>query len=50
MTFLRTALVALLLISPLLAQGKSPTASDSSAAVVSGGVAIYATPHQPDDV
>jgi copper(I)-binding protein len=43
MNFLRTALIGLLLISPLLAQGKTPSASDSSAAIVNGGVAIYAT-------
>jgi copper(I)-binding protein len=47
MTFLRTALVASLLISPLLAQGKTPSASDSSAAIVKDGVAIYATLSNP---
>ena len=40
--FLRTALIATLLISPLLAQGKSPTASESAAALVTNGVAVYA--------
>lgn len=45
--FLRTALIASLLISPLFAQGKTPTASDSSAAMVTGGVAIYATLTNP---
>lgn len=47
MTFLRTALIALWLISPLSAQGKSPTASDSSAAIVKDGVAVYATLNNP---
>lgn len=47
MMFLRTALIASLLISPLFAQGKTPTASDSSAALVNGGVAIYATLTNP---
>jgi periplasmic copper chaperone A len=47
MTFLRAALIASLLISPLLAQGKSPSASDTTAAVVSGGVAIYGTLNNP---
>jgi copper(I)-binding protein len=42
MTFLRTALVFALATLPLHAQGKNPEASDSSAAVVAGGVAIYA--------
>jgi copper(I)-binding protein len=47
MTFLRTALALALLLSPLYAQGKDPSASDASAAIVSGGVAIYATLSNP---
>lgn len=47
MMFLRTALIALLLISPLLAQGKSPSAADTSATLVSDGVAIYGTLSNP---
>ena len=42
MTFLRTALIFGLLNLTILAQGKSPDASDVSAAIVPGGVAIYA--------
>ena len=42
MTFLRTALVFGLLNLTVLAQGKNPDASDASAAIVPGGVAIYA--------
>ena len=42
MTFLRTALVFTLLNLPIHAQGKNPDASDVSAAIVPGGVAIYA--------
>ena len=42
MTFLRTALVFALLNLTVLAQGKNPDASDASAAIVPGGVAIYA--------
>lgn len=42
MTFLRTALVLTLLNLTILAQGKNPDASDASAAIVPGGVAIYA--------
>jgi copper(I)-binding protein len=42
MTFLRTAIVFTLLNLTLLAQGKNPDASDVSAAIVPGGVAIYA--------
>lgn len=42
MTFLRTALVFVLLNLTILAQGKNPDASDVSAAIVPGGVAIYA--------
>ena len=45
--FLRTALIATLLISPLSAQGKTPSASDSSAAIAKEGVAIYATLNNP---
>lgn len=47
MTFLRTALFSLLLILPVHAQGKDPAASDASAAIVNGGVAIYATLTNP---
>jgi copper(I)-binding protein len=47
MTILRTSIVALLLFLPLHAQGKDPSASDSSAALVTGGVAIYATLSNP---
>ncbi len=47
MTFLRTALVALLLFVPLHAQGKDPSASDATAAIVPGGVAIYVTLNNP---
>jgi copper(I)-binding protein len=47
MTLLRTALIALLLFVPLHAQGKDPSASDASAAIVPGGVAIYATLSNP---
>ena len=42
MTFLRTALVLALLNLTISAQGKNPDASDVSAAIVPGGVAIYA--------
>jgi copper(I)-binding protein len=42
MTFLRTALVFGLLNLTVLAQGKNPDASDASAAIVPGGIAIYA--------
>ena len=42
MTFLRTALVFALLNLTVFAQGKNPDASDASAAIVPGGVAIYA--------
>jgi copper(I)-binding protein len=47
MMFRHTALIALLLISPLHAQGKSPSASDNTAVVISGGVAIYGTLNNP---
>src|SRR3982750_824245 len=47
MTILRTALVAMLLFVPLHAQGKDPSASDATAAVVPGGIAIYATLSNP---
>jgi copper(I)-binding protein len=47
MTSLRTALIAALLFLPLHAQGKDPNASDVSAALVNGGVAIYATLNNP---
>jgi copper(I)-binding protein len=42
MTFLRTALVFAVLNLTVIAQGKNPDASDVSAAIVPGGVAIYA--------
>ena len=42
MTFLRIALVFALLNLTVLAQGKNPDASDTSAAIVPGGVAVYA--------
>jgi len=45
--FLHTALAVALLILPIDAQGKAPTASDSSAAIVTGGVAVYATLTNP---
>ena len=47
MTFLRTALVFTLLNLTIHAQGKDPAASDASAAIVPGGVAIYATLTNP---
>lgn len=47
MTFLRIALVFALLNLTVLAQGKNPDASDASAAIVPGGVAIYATLTNP---
>ena len=47
MTFLRTALFVSLLFLPLYAQGKDPSVSDASAAIVPGGVAIYATLNNP---
>jgi copper(I)-binding protein len=47
MTFLRTALVLALLNLPIHAQGKEPSVSDASAAIVTGGVAIYATLNNP---
>jgi copper(I)-binding protein len=46
-TLLRTALILTLLILPIHAQGKDPAASDSSAALVPGGVAVYATLSNP---
>lgn len=42
MTFLRTALAFAVLNLTVLAQGKYPDASDVSAVIVPGGVAIYA--------
>ena len=42
MTFLRTALVFTVLNLTVFAQGKTPDASDVSAAIVPGGVAVYA--------
>ena len=42
MTFLRTALIFGVLNLTFLAQGKNPDASDVSALIVPGGVAIYA--------
>ena len=47
MTFLRTALVFTVLNLTVLAQGKNPDASDVSAAIVPGGVAVYATLTNP---
>jgi copper(I)-binding protein len=47
MRFLHTALIAALLILPIQAQGKDPSVSDASAALVPGGVAIYATLNNP---
>lgn len=47
MTFLRTALFVSLLFLPLHAQGKDPSAADESAAIVPGGVAVYATLNNP---
>jgi copper(I)-binding protein len=47
MTYLRTALIATLLFSPLYAQGKTPSASDSSAAITADGVAVYSTLNNP---
>ena len=47
MRFLRTAVVFFLATLPLHAQGKNPDAVDSSAAIVPGGVAIYATLTNP---
>lgn len=46
MTSLRTPLFVVLLFVPLHAQ-KDPTASDSSAALVADGVAVYATINNP---
>jgi copper(I)-binding protein len=42
MIFLRTAVVFALLNVTIVAQGKNPDASDVSAAIIPGGVAIYA--------
>lgn len=47
MTFLRTALFVTLLFLPLHAQGKDPSVSDATAAIVPNGVAIYATLSNP---
>ncbi len=47
MTLLRTRSLLALLNLPLLAQGKNPDASDASAAIVPGGVAVYATLDNP---
>ena len=47
MTFLRTALVFTVLNLTVFAQGKNPDASDVSAAIVPGGVAVYATLTNP---
>ena len=47
MTILRTVLIAALLNLPLDAQGKDPSASDASAAIVAGGLAVYATVTNP---
>ena len=47
MTFIRTALIASLLIAPLFAQGKTPSAGDTAAAITPDGVAIYGTLNNP---
>jgi copper(I)-binding protein len=47
MMFVRTALIVALLNLPVLAQGKDPSVSDASAAIVANGVAIYATLSNP---
>jgi copper(I)-binding protein len=47
MTLLRTALIVLSLILTSHAQGKDPSVSDASAAIVTGGVAVYATISNP---
>ena len=47
MTLLRTALVFTLLNLTIHAQGKNPDASDASAAIVPGGVAVYASLNNP---
>ncbi len=47
MTYLRTALVVALLNLPIHAQGKIPSASDGSAAIVPNGVAVYALLNNP---
>lgn len=47
MTFLRTVAACMLLILPLHAQAKDPSAADASAAIVEGGVAVYATLSNP---
>ena len=47
MRSLHTALIAALLILPIHAQGKDPSVSEASAALVTGGVAIYATLNNP---
>ena len=47
MRFLQIALALALLILPIHAQGKAPSASDSSAAIVTGGIAVYATLTNP---
>jgi len=47
MTFLRTGILVSLLFLPLHAQGKDPSISDPSAAIVPGGVAIYGTLNNP---
>jgi copper(I)-binding protein len=47
MTFLRTAIIFTLLNLTIHAQGKNPDASDVSAAIVPGGVAIYALLSNP---
>jgi copper(I)-binding protein len=47
MTLLRIALITLSLTLPIHAQGKDPSVSDASAAIVTGGVAIYGTISNP---
>ena len=47
MTFVRTALIVALLNLTILAQGKEPSVSNASAALVNRNVAIYATLNNP---
>lgn len=50
MTFLRTSFVVsfvVLNLCSICGQGKDPSASDASAAIVTGGVAVYVTLNNP---
>jgi copper(I)-binding protein len=47
MMFVRTVLIVALLNLTLFAQGKDPSVTDSSAAIVPTGVAVYATLSNP---